>query len=97
MSASRSHRWIVDSIGERTASVEIDGDGMAQVPRSLLPRDVREGDVLAVRFEEGGDAAQAMIHVGIDREATRAAFEASARQTRKGTRPDNDPGGPVSF
>ena len=43
------HRWIVDSIEESVASVEVDGDRMITVPQSLLPSGAKSGQVLRVQ------------------------------------------------
>lgn len=94
---AKIHRWIVDSIEELVASIEVDGGRMAQVPKWVLPQNVREGDVLAVRHEVGNDGEHSTLHIAIDREATRLALEASARQMRKGERNPNDPGGDIRF
>ena len=47
---TREHRWLIDSIEEHIASVEVDGR-MMHVPKWMLPRGARAGDVLAVRHE----------------------------------------------
>lgn len=91
------HRWVVDSIEEFVASIEIDGRRMAQVPQWVLPQNAREGDVLAVQHEIGNEGKRSTLHITIDREATRLALETSARQSRKGERNQNDPGGDIRF
>jgi hypothetical protein len=47
---TREHRWMIDSIEEHTANVQVDGR-MMHVPKWMLPRGARAGDVLAVRHE----------------------------------------------
>ena len=94
--ATQAHRWVVDSIEEFVASIEIDGSRMAQLPRWILPRSVREGDVLAVQHHLDSDD-ESRLNIVVDRKATKAALDASARQTRKGERQPNDPGGDVRF
>ena len=47
---TREHRWKIDSIEEFTASVQVDGR-MMHVPKWMLPRGARAGDVLAVHHE----------------------------------------------
>jgi hypothetical protein len=95
--ADEVHRWVVDSIEERVASIEIDGSSRAQVPSWVLPPGVKEGDVLAVRHEVENGGARSTLRIDIDREATRLAFEASSRQVRKGEPQQNDPGGDIRF
>ena len=47
---TREHRWTIDSIEESVAAVQVDGR-MMHVPKWMLPRGARAGDVLAVRHE----------------------------------------------
>jgi hypothetical protein len=47
-SAGVTSTWVVDQIENGVASVEIDGHTTSTVPASVLPRGVREGDVLRV-------------------------------------------------
>ena len=79
------HRWVVDSIEESAASLEVDGDQLITVPRSLLPNGTRQGHVLTVTIE-------------IDEAATKQALADSAAQVKKGGgRAPNDPGGDVAL
>jgi hypothetical protein len=91
------HRWVIDSIEESVASVEVDGDRMITVPQSLLPSGSREGHVLRVLHETAGDGKRSTLTIEIDEVATRAALAASAAQTKKGTRQANDPGGDIAL
>jgi hypothetical protein len=79
------HRWIVDSIEESMASVEVDGDKLMPVPVAMLPRGTKQGDILRVSIE-------------IDAAATKAALAESAAQVKKGgARQANDPGGDITL
>lgn len=92
---SAQHRWVVDSIEESIASIEVDGDTMITVPQSLLPSGVRSGHVLSVRRDLSADGGRSVLTIEIDEAATRKALAASAAQVRKGARQKNDPGGDI--
>ena len=92
---SAQHRWIVDSIEESVASVEVDGDRMITVPQSLLPSGAKSGQVLRVRRDLSPDGRRSTLTIEIDDAATQKALAASAAQVMKGTRQKNDPGGDV--
>ena len=91
--AARSSQWVVDSLGEATATVEVDGKETAKVPRWLLPTGVREGDVLAV--ERRADEERVSITVRQDPKAREAARAASERQMRDA--PVDKKGGDVTL
>jgi DUF3006 family protein len=91
------HRWIVDSIEESVASVEVDGDRMITVPQSLLPSGAKQGHVLRVVRETASDGKRSTVTIEVDEVATREALAASAAQTKKGTRQKNDPGGDIAL
>ena len=91
------HRWVVDSIEESVASVEVDGDRMITVPQSLLPSGTKQGHVLRVLRETASDGKHSTLSIEIDEVATREALAASAAQTKKGTRQKNDPGGDIAL
>lgn len=92
---SAQHRWIVDSIEESVASVEVDGDRMITVPQSLLPSAAKSGHVLSVRRDLSADGSRSTLTIEIDEAATREALAASAAQVKKGTRQKSDPGGDI--
>lgn len=92
---SAQHRWVVDSIEESIASIEVDGDTMITVPQSLLPSGVRSGHVLSVRRDLSADGGRSVLTIEIDEAATRKALAASAAQVKKGARQKNDPGGDI--
>jgi hypothetical protein len=89
------HRWIVDSIEESVASVEVDGERMITVPQSLLPSGAKSGQVLSVRHDLSADGRRSTLTIEIDEAATQKALAASAAQVKKGTRQKNDPGGDI--
>lgn len=95
MTNDARHRWVVDSIEESVASVEVDGDRMVTVPQSLLPAGVKPGHVLNVRRDQSPDGQRSVLTIEIDEAATREALAASAAQVRKGSRQKNDPGGDI--
>ena len=90
-------RWVIDSIEESVASVEVDGDRMITVPQSLLPSGAKQGHVLRVLRETAPDGKRSTLSIEIDEAATRDAIAASAAQTKKGTRQANDPGGDIAL
>ena len=78
-------RWVVDSIEESMASIEVDGEKMVTVPLAMLPPATRQGHVLRVTIE-------------VDSTGTTKALAESAAQVKKGTaRQANDPGGDVTL
>jgi predicted ribosome quality control (RQC) complex YloA/Tae2 family protein len=89
------HQWIVDSIEEGMASVEVDGDRTITVPLSTLPAGTREGHVLRVRREQSGDGQRSTLAIELDAAATKRALAESARQARKHEKQRNDPGGDI--
>jgi len=98
MSASgreQQHQWVVDSIEEGTASVEVDGGRMITVPLSTLPPGTREGQVLRVLREHSVDGTRSTLVIELDAAATQRALEESARQVEKSARQTNDAGGDI--
>lgn len=82
--SARVHRWVIDSIEESSASIELDGGSMLQLNASLLPPGAKDGDVLRVTIE-------------LDPAATQQALDASARQVKRGrdASAKRDPGGDI--
>ena len=72
--------WVVDSLGETVATVEVDGKDVLKVPRWLLPQGTREKDVLVVTREAGRERVS--LTVARDPDSTKAALEESAAQLR---------------
>jgi hypothetical protein len=50
--ATTTSTWVVDQIENGVASVEVDGKTMTTVPLGMLPKGVREGDVLSVTISQ---------------------------------------------
>lgn len=91
------HRWIVDSIEEFVASVEVDGGKMITVPQWLLPDGAREGHVLRVQHDRPAKGPRSTLTIEIDEAATKQALAASAAQVKKTVRQPNDPGGDIKL
>ena len=87
------HRLIVDRIEGDLVVVELSGGGTIDLPRWMLPPELREGDVIAARAEsaEGGWRVETRVDA---EETTRR--RAAARDTleRLSAR---DPGGDVQL
>lgn len=92
-----AHRWVVDSIEESMASVEVDGKSMITVPQTLLPSGARQGHVLRVKRELSTDGLRSVLTIELDEAATKRALAASAAQVKKGVKGKNDPGGDISL
>lgn len=93
---ARKHSWVIDSIEEFVASIEVDGKRTVQLPQWFLPRDAKPGDVLAVSHDVSS-RAESRLSIVIDREATRSAMESSARQVSSNRRSPSDPGGDITL
>jgi hypothetical protein len=59
--ANLVYTWVVDQVGEESATVEVDGKTFKTVPRWILPRDIREGDVLQVQHDHQAERSILMI------------------------------------
>jgi hypothetical protein len=94
---SSTHRWVLDSLEEHAASVEVDGDAMVTVPQSLLPAGARPGDVLRVTAESSPDGRKSVLTIEIDERATKRAMADSAAQVEKTAKQKNDPGGDITL
>jgi hypothetical protein len=68
---TQAQRWVIDSIEETVASIEVDGRAMITLPHALLPAGAKEGHVLRVTIE-------------IDEAGTKQAMDASAVQVKRG-------------
>ena len=92
------HRWAIDKLEESTASIEHDGDRMFNVPRSLIPNEAREGDVLDVRITTSSKDSRDIVAVDVrvDRAATKAATAASAAQVKRSPK-GRDAGGDITL
>lgn len=90
-------RWVVDSMEESIASIEIDGERTVQLPKWLLPRSVKEGDVLAVTHDVAESGEESRLSIVVDRAGTRAAMARSAQHVGSTARSPNDPGGDIKL
>lgn len=95
--SSKHYRWVVDSMEESVASVEIDGQRTVQLPKWLLPRGAKAGDVLTVTHDVAESGDESRLGIVVDRDATRAALERSARQVADRGRSPGDPGGDIKL
>lgn len=87
-------RWTIDQIEEDSAAVEHD-EQLHTIPRALIPRDAREGDVLLVTVSRDSDD-RTVVTIAIDRAATKAAMKQSERQ--RAARPRSaDTGGDIEL
>jgi hypothetical protein len=86
MSTTSTQHWVVEATEENMASIEVDGAPCFHVPLSHLPRGVKDGDILRVSIE-------------IDVQATKAAYDASAAQVKRGREANakRDSGGDIKL
>ena len=92
----QTHRWVVDSIEESAAAIEVDGTVMITVPLSLLPDGLRDGDVLTVHVARTANG-RAVLTIDVDAAATSAALAESAAQVKSRENQPNDPGGDITL
>ena len=92
-----THRWIVDTIEENAAAIEVDGNNVVTIPRWLLPDGAKQGDVLSVRHDRPPKGQRSALTIEVDAAATKKAFAESAAQVQKGRKRSNDPGGDVTL
>ena len=90
------HRWVIDSIEEHAASVEVDGGDMVTLPRWLLPDGSKQGDVLTVLHDRPQKGLRSMLTITVNAAETKKAMAESAAQVKKGTS-KNDPGGDITL
>jgi hypothetical protein len=92
-----AHRWVIDSIEESMASVEVDGKSMITVPQSLLPSGAKQGHVLSVKRDVSADGMRSALTIEVDEAATPRALAQSAAPLKKGVKGKNDPGGDITL
>lgn len=90
------HRWVVDSIEERAASVEVDGKETITLPIWLIPDGAREGDVLTISHDRPAKGERSVLTIVVDASATKKALDASAKQVKKSA-PATDAGGDITL
>jgi hypothetical protein len=61
---TKDHRWTIDSIEEAFANIDVDGRQIVHIPKWMLPRGARQGDVLAVRHEV--TAEHSVLNIQVD-------------------------------
>jgi hypothetical protein len=83
---SEAQRWVIDSLEEHVASIELPGGRMVQLPITVLPKDTKAGQILRVTLE-------------VDAAATKQALADSAAQVKKTSDASRkrDPGGDISL
>ncbi len=86
MSKRSKHTWIVDVIEGGSASIEVDGRTVTPIPEWMLPKGVKEGDVLSVTHEREQGKSELVIET--DPEAKRKALERSEKQVTRKSRND---------
>jgi hypothetical protein len=91
------HRWVVDSIEEFVASIEVDGGKMIQLPQWVLPDGARDGHVLSVCHDRPTGGTRSVLTIEIDEKGTKDALDASAAQVAKHRKQPNDPGGDIAL
>ena len=97
--SQQAHRWVIDSIAEQVAVIEVDGEQTVRLPRWVLPRGAMEGHVLAVQHDVDADGQRSVLRIEIDLAATEAALRTSQEQVdaiRKASG-RRDPGGNISL
>lgn len=90
--ARQHHLWTIDAIEEDAARIEVDGDRIVTLPIWLLPADAGPGEVLRVTHDREAD--RSTLTIVRDEEATRLAYEESARQVER-MQPGGDGGGDI--
>ena len=90
-----THRWIIDTIEENAAAIEVDGNNVVTIPRWLLPDGAKQGDILSVRHDRPAKGQRSALTIEVDATATKKALAESAAQVQKGTKRSNDPGGDI--
>jgi hypothetical protein len=82
MTEETEFRWILDSLEEDVAAVEVDGERVIFVPADLLPAEAREGDVLKVTMKR--TKGRMDLEVVLDEEGKEELMRRSRAQNRRG-------------
>lgn len=91
------HRWVVDSIEESVASIEVDGKDMITLPVWMLPDGVKQGDVIGVGVDRPAKGLRSTLTLSVDDAATKKALADSAAQVKQHGSPVKDPGGDITL
>jgi hypothetical protein len=94
---STKQRWVIDSIEEFMASIEVDGSRMMVFPQWILPSGAKQGDVLAVHHSRPADGKTSVLTIEVDEKATKATMRRSQAQVAKFADQPNDPGGDIAL
>ena len=95
---TQRHRWIIDSLEEHVAAIEIDGGATVRLPRWLLPREARAGDALAISHDLDADGRASTLRIALDPAAREAAMRRSREQVAEAERRGGgDPGGDITL
>ncbi len=97
--SQQAHRWVIDSITDDVAVIEVDGGRTVRLPRWVLPRGAAEGQILSVQHDVDAAGEHSILRIDVDRAATEAALHASRAQVdaiRKASA-HRDPGGNISL
>ena len=94
-----THRWVVDTIEESAAAVEVDGNTIITLPIWILPAAAREGDVLRVSHERPPKGQRSALMIEVDPTATKQSLADSADQVAKAKARTKqiDPGGDITL
>lgn len=95
--ASVTHRWVIDSIAEGVAAIEVDDGQVVRLPQGLLPPGAAEGQVLSVRQELDIPGKRSTVTIEIDAAATAAAIAASRAQVAGIKSVSKDRGGNIKL
>jgi Protein of unknown function (DUF3006) len=76
----QTHRWVIDSIAEHVAAIEVDGGPVVRLPQWVLPGAAAEGQVLRVEHELDAAGERSTLEITVDRAATDRALDASRAQ-----------------
>src|SRR3954468_2032010 len=86
MNKHSTHTWIVDVIEDGSASIEVDGRTVTPIPQWVLPKGVKEGDVLSVSHDRSEGKSALLIET--DSEGKRKALDRSEKQVSRKSKSD---------
>jgi len=93
---TQRHRWILESVEEHVATIEVDGAATVRLPAWVLPRGARPGDVLAVEHDQGEDGRGSTLRIALDAEGREGAMRRSREQVAEAGQA-SDAGGDISL
>jgi hypothetical protein len=86
MNKHSRHTWIVDVIEDGSASIEVDGRTVTPIPQWVLPKGVKEGDVLSVSHDRSEGKSALLIET--DPEGKTKALDRSEKQVSRKSKSD---------